>query len=142
MKIGETGNGGPPGISAGGDVYIGDVSGQVAIGQDIKQLQFIGRADLEELKKSLLDFQEGIAKLGLSPEDESIIKGDTIAAIKEAMKDSPKLSIIIGRFENAINTAEEAGGKIKDIPELYKPAKKIAELAGIPLSFLWLEDIK
>ena len=52
---------GSAGINAGGNVNIGNVSGQVAIGENIIQTQSIGQVDLEELRKSLLDFQERIA---------------------------------------------------------------------------------
>ena len=49
---------GGPGITAGGNVNFGDVSGQVAIGEHIEQIQTIEQPDLEELRKSLLAFQE------------------------------------------------------------------------------------
>ncbi|MBM4053610.1 MAG: hypothetical protein FJ264_02830 [Planctomycetes bacterium] len=119
-----------------GNVTIGNVSGQVAIGKNIIQTQSLGRIDLEELRKSLLDFQEWIAKLGLSSEDQSIINGDISAAIKEANKDKPVLSKIKERFENSVNTIKKTGKTIKDISELYEVAEKIAKLIGIGLSFL------
>ena len=80
---------GSAGINAGGNVNIGNVRGQVAIGKNIIKTQFIGQIDLEELRKSLLDFQKGVVKLGLSSEDESIVNGDISAAIKEANKGKP-----------------------------------------------------
>ncbi len=55
------------GITAGRDVTFGDVRGQVAIGENIVQTQSIGQADLEELRKSLLDFPKDVTKLNLSP---------------------------------------------------------------------------
>jgi hypothetical protein len=66
---------GGPGITAGGNVTFGDVSGQVAIGEHIEQNQTVKQTDLEELRKNLLDFQKGIAQLGLSSEDQSIVNG-------------------------------------------------------------------
>lgn len=124
------------GIIAGGNVTIRDVSGQVALGDTIVQTQSIGRADLEELRKSLTDFQNGIAKIGLSAEDQNIVEGDISAAIKEAKKDKPLLSRIKEKFESTINTIKEAGKTIEDLSELYEPAKKIAKLVGIGLSVL------
>jgi hypothetical protein len=124
------------GITAGGDVSFGDVSGQVAVGSGIVQTQSIGQADLEELRKSLLDFQKGTAKLGLSDEDQSIVNGKITEAIKETKKETPVLSKIKETFESAINTVKEAGRAIKDVSELYEPAKKIAKLVGIGLSLL------
>jgi len=125
------------GIAAGRNVNIGNVSGQVAIGKNIIQTQSIGQVDLEELRKSLLDFQKRIANLGLSSEDQSIINGDINAAIKEANKEKPVLLKIKERFESSVNTIKEAGKTIKDISELYETATKIAKLVGIGLSFLF-----
>ncbi len=127
---------GGTGITAGGDVTFGDVSGQVAIGQNNVQTQSIKLADLEELRKNLLDFQKEVAKLNLSSEDQSIVSGKISEAVKEAKKDNPALPTIKERFESAINTVKEAGKAVKDISELYEPAKKIAKLVGIGLSLL------
>ena len=57
---------GGSGITARGDVTFGDVSGQVVIGENIK-IQSIEQTDLEELRKSLLDFQKEVAKLVFLP---------------------------------------------------------------------------
>ncbi len=127
---------GRPGITAGGDVSFGDVSGQVGIGEHISQTQSIGSADIEELRKSLLDFQKGIAELDLSEEDQSIVNGDISAAIKESKKDEPELSRIKERFESSINIIKESGKTIQNISELYEPAKKLAKLVGLGIAFL------
>jgi hypothetical protein len=131
---------GSAGITAGGDVITsnikGDTTGQVATGKYNVQTQFQGQTDLEELRKSLLEFQQGIAKLRLSSEDQNIVNGDISAAIKESKQEKPVLSKIKARFESAVNTAKEAGKTIKDISELYGPAKKIATMLGIGLAML------
>lgn len=127
---------GGPGITAGGDVSIGDVSGQFGAGEHIEQIQIIGQTDLEELRKSLNDFQKGIAKLGLSSNYENVVNGEISAAIIEAEKEKPALSKIKEKFESTINTVKVTGKAINDISELYEPAKKIAQLVGISLSLL------
>jgi hypothetical protein len=127
---------GGTGITAGGDVSIGDVSGQFGAGEHIEQIQTIGQTDLEELRKSLNDFQKGIAKLGLSSNYQNVVNGEISAAIIEAEKEKPAPSKIKEKFESAINTVKEAGKAINGISELYEPAKKIAKLAGISLSLL------
>jgi hypothetical protein len=124
---------GGAGITAGGDVNIGDVGGQVATGKNITQIQSISPTDLNDLRKSLLEFQKGLTKLSLSTDDQNIVTGDISAAIKEANKDKPELSNIKMRFESIVNTVKEAGKTIKDISELYEPAKKIANLVGMAL---------
>jgi chaperonin cofactor prefoldin len=124
---------GGAGITAGGDVNIGAVSGQVAIGENITQNQSILPTDLNDLRKSLLEFQKGLTKLSLSTDDQNIVTGDISAAIKEANKDKPELSNIKMRFESIVNTVKEAGKTIKDISDLYEPAKKIANLVGMAL---------
>ena len=98
--------------------------------------QSISINDLEDLKRSLLEFQEGIAKLNLLTDDRNIVNGDISAAIKEASKENPEPSTIKRRFESAINTVREAGRTIKDVSSLYNPAEKIAKIIGIGLSFL------
>ena len=124
------------GIIAGGNVTISDVSGQFAVGDNIVQTQSIGQTEVEALRKSLLDFQNGVAKIGLSPEDQNIVIGDISAAIKEAKKEKPALSRIKEKFESAINTIKETGKTIKDISELYEPAKIIAKLVGMGITLL------
>jgi hypothetical protein len=126
---------GGPGITAGGDVFIGDVSGQFVAGEHIEQIQ-IGQTDLEELRKSLNDFQKGITKLGLSSNYENVVNGEISAVIIEAEKEKPVLSKIKEKFESTINTVKGTGTAINDISELYEPAKKIAQLVGISLPFL------
>ena len=123
---------GGPGITAGGDVSFGDVSGQVVIGDNIS----IGSVDIAELRKNLLDFQKGLAKLDLSKEDESIVNGDISAAIKESKKEKPKLSMIKERFESAINIIKESGKTMQNISELYEPAKKLAKFVGLGIAIL------
>ncbi len=126
---------GGPGITASGDVTFGDVSGTFAVGENIK-IGSMEQTDLEELKKSLLAFQEQVAHLGLSSEDQSIVNGDISAALKEAKKDKPVPSKIKEKFESAINTVKEAGKTIQDLSQLYEPAKKIAKLLGLSLPLI------
>ena len=127
---------GGAGITAGRDVEIGDVSGQVAIGEHITQIQSISTTEVEDLRKSLRDFQEGLAKLNLPTDDQNIVTGDISAAIKEAGKDDPELSTIKMRFKSIIDTVKGAGRTIRDLSELYEPAKKIAKVVGVGLSSL------
>jgi hypothetical protein len=124
---------GGSGITAGGNVFISGVSGQVAIGEDITQ---ISQTDLKDLLDSLYKFQKGVPELDLSPEDHSIVNGEISAAIKEAKKDKPTLSKIKERFGNIISTVKDAGKSIKDISELYEAVKKIAPILGLGLQAL------
>lgn len=127
---------GGAGITAGRDVEIGDVSGQVAIGEHITQIQSISTTEMEDLRKSLRDFQKGLAKLNLPTDDQNIVTGDISAAIKEAGKDDPELSTIKMRFKSIIDTVKGAGRTVRDISELYEPAKKIVTLLGLGLALL------
>ncbi|MCD4782095.1 MAG: ATP-binding protein [Candidatus Omnitrophica bacterium] len=125
---------GGTGITAGGDVTFGDVSGQFAAGDHIEQIQSIEQTDLEELRKSLLAFQEQVAHLGLSPNYQNVVNGAISAAVIEAEEDKPTLSKIKEGFESALNTIKKAGKTIQETSELYEPAKKIAQLIGVSLS--------
>jgi hypothetical protein len=127
---------GGAGITAGRDVEIGDVSGQVAIGEHITQIQSISTTEMEDLIKSLRDCQKGLAKLNLPTDDQNIVTGDISAAIKETSKDDPELSTIKMRFKSIIDTVKGAGRTIRDISELYEPAKKIVTLLGLGLALL------
>ena len=63
--------GGDPGITAGGDVNIGDItSSQVAIGKNITQTLTLSTTDKEELLKNLKEFQ----KPGRAPRHKRIHK--------------------------------------------------------------------
>ena len=127
---------GSSGITATGNVSISGISGQVAIGEDITQTQAISPDDRKDLLDSLQEFQKGVPKLDLTPEDQTIVNGEISAAIKEAKKDKPALSKIKERFGSIISTVKEAGKSIKDISELYEAAKKIAPILGIGLQAL------
>lgn len=127
---------GGAGIAAGGNVTIGDVSGQIATGENINQVQAIEQKDLKEIRESLLEFQRGIDKLGLETNDQNIVNGDINSAIKETQEEKPQPSKIKERFENAIETINKARKSFSNISELYEPAKKIATILGIGLSLL------
>ena len=126
---------GGPGITAGGNVTFGDVSSPVAIGENIK-IGSIEQTDLEELRKSLLTFQEQVAHLGLSPNYQNVVNGAISAAVIEAEEDKPTLSKIKEGFESALNTIKKAGKTIQETSELYEPVKKIAKLLGMGLPLL------
>jgi len=64
------------------------------------------------------------------------VNGEISAAIIEANEEKPVLSEIKKKFESAINTVKKAGKEINEISELYEPAKKIAKLVGIGITFL------
>lgn len=121
------------GINAGGDVNIGDISGQFAIGTNISQVQTSSTIDIEELKKSLLDFKEELIKLDISSEDQGIINNDMSAALKEAGKEEPKLQKIKSRVENVIETLKDAGKTVKNISEICGSVRIVAGLLGIAL---------
>lgn len=128
------------GINAGGDINIGDNSGQIAIGNNNTQNQTtyisIRQNDLEEIKKGLLDFQNGISSLGLPINYQNVVTGEISAAILEAEKEKPEVSRIKEKFESAISTVKNAGKTVQDISELYEPAKKVAKLVGLAVPFL------
>lgn|GEM_PF-2230786 len=125
-----------PGITVGGNVTFGDVSGQLAAGEDISQVQMINKTDLKELRENLLEFQKGIEKLGLEPDDQNIVNGNVSAAVKEAKKDQSQLSKIKEQLENVNSVIKETGKTISSTSELYEPAKKVFKALGIAASFL------
>lgn len=127
---------GGTGITAGGNVTFGNINGQFAVGANINQVQTINQTDLKELRENLLEFQKGIDKLGLEPEDQNIVNGNLIAAVKEAKKDEPQISKIKDQLENVNGVMKEAGKTISNISEFYGPAKKVFKLLGIAASFL------
>jgi hypothetical protein len=117
-------------ITAGRDVII--VKGD----NSTIHTQSISINDLEDLRRNLLEFQEGIAKLNLPTDDQNIVNGDISAAIKEASKENPEPSKIRTRFESAINTVRESGRTVKDVSSLYDPATKIFKLLGVASTLL------
>jgi internalin A len=117
-------------ITAGRDVII--VKGD----HSTIHTQSISINDLEGIRRSLLEFQEGLAKLNLPTDDQNIVNGDISAAIKEANKGNPEPSKIRTRFENAINAVRESGRTVKDVSALYDPATKIFKLLGVASALL------
>ena len=106
---------GGAGITAGGNVNFGNVSGEVAIGQNITQTQTLSASDKKELLESLIQFQKETAKLGIPEGELSTVNGDLNAAIKEAEKEKPDHSKIKGRFEGALDTIKEVGDTIEKV---------------------------
>ena len=129
---------GGSGIVSGGDVNIGNISGQFAAGPGItqNQIQSINSPDLKELREGLLEFQNEIRRLGLDPDYQSSVNGDISKAVIEAKKEKPEPSKIRQYFEAAIQTIKDTGEAMSSISELYEPAKKIAKILGIAASFL------
>ena len=120
---------GGAGIVAGGNVTFGNVSGQVAIGENITQTQTISTADKKELQESLEQFKEELAKLNLPPDEASTVNGDVTAAIREAKKEKPDPEKIKGRFQGALDTIKEVGDTIEKVSK-WEWTKKIVKTLG------------
>lgn len=127
---------GGAGITAGGDVSFGDVSGQVAIGENIIQTQTLSSLDKKELRDSLIRFQKEIEELGLSANELSTIKGDINAAIKETEKEKSDPLKIKNRFEGALDTIKETGDIIEKVSKWDWTGKIIKILGKLGLSIL------
>ncbi|MCX9074763.1 MAG: hypothetical protein OIN88_08920 [Candidatus Methanoperedens sp.] len=126
-------------ITAGRDVIIDNVSSQVAIGENITQIQKLSSSDKEELRESLIHFQKEIARLNLSAETMATVNGDLTAAIKEAKKEEPDASKIKSRFEGTIDTIKEVGDIGDTIEKVSKwewTGKIIKILGKLGLSIL------
>ncbi len=127
---------GGTGITASGDVTFGDISGQVAIGQNITQTQTLSSSDKKELRDSLVQFQKEIAKLNLPADTMATVNGDVTAAIKEADKEKPDPSKIKGRFEGALDTIKEVGDTIEKVSKWEWTEKIIKVLRKLGLAIL------
>lgn len=128
-KVPKPGVRGGPGITAGGNVKISDVRGQVAIGSHIKQKQTISSSDKQDLLEALKKFREEVAGLEMSKDDLETVKGDVNAAIKEAEKEKPDFPKIQSRFQGAIDTVKETGQLIKKVAESPVTQKIVGALA-------------
>ncbi len=132
---------GGSGITSGGDVNIGPVSGQLGIGKNIKQTsitqtQTWSGSDKKELWDSLIEFQKEIVRLNLPADKQAIINGDVTAAIKEAEKEKPDPSKIKNRFEGAIDTIKEVGDTIEKVSKWEWTGKVIKILGKLGLTIL------
>ena len=127
---------GGAGITSGGDVNFGDVSGQVAIGKNITQTQTLSSLDKKELRDSLVQFQKEIAKLNLPADTMAIVNGDVTAAIKESEKEKPDPSKIKSRFEGALDTVKEVGDTIDKVSKWEWTGKVIKTLGKLGLTIL------
>lgn len=123
------------GIYVGGNLTQGDILGQSSAGKDNLQInvQPSPTVDIEELKNSLLAFQEELVNIDLSPEVKEIVKGDVNAAFIETRKEEPKLQNIQTRVKSVIETLKEAGKTAKNISETCGSLKTLASLLGIAL---------
>lgn len=120
------------GVSISGDITIGDVTGQLAIGEKITQNQY-NVPDIQELQNNLISFKKLLNELNLPTEDKEIIEGDISAAIKEIKKDEPDISKIRQRFKSAIDFLKDTGETVTSISGLYPLAKVIAEAIGVSI---------
>lgn len=110
---------------------IANVSGQLAIGENIgqKQIQILTPLDKKELLDSLEQFQKEIAHLGLPDDELSTIDNDVETAIREAKKDEPDYSRIKKRFEGAIETVKDVGDTIEKVSK-WEWTGKIVKIIG------------
>jgi len=127
---------GGTGITSGGNVNFGDVSGQVAIGENITQTQTLSSSDKKELRDSLVQFQKEIAKLNLPADTMAVVTGDVTAAIKESEKEKPDPSKIKSRFEGALDTVKEVGDTIDEVSKWEWTGKVIKTLGKLGLTIL------
>ena len=127
---------GGTGITAGGNVTFGDVSGQVAIGKNITQTQTLSSSDKKELRDNLVQFQKEISKLNLPPDTMAIVNGDVTAAIKESEKEKPDPSKIKSRFEGALDMVKEVGDTIDKVSKWEWTGKVIKTLEKLGLTVL------
>ena len=127
---------GGTGITSGGDVNFGDISGQIAIGKNITQTQTLSSSDKKELRDNLVQFQKEIVKLNLPADTMTIVNGDVTAAIKESEKEKPDPSKIKSRFEGALDTVKEVGDTIDKVLKWEWTGKVIKLLGKLGLTIL------
>lgn len=129
---------GGAGTTAGRDLKISGVSGQVAVGNDNTQTQTITQLssdDKKNLSDNLLQLQKDIAKTNLPPDEASIVNGNVAAAIKETKKEDPDSSKLKDKVQEAVDTLKENVGKEK--VSRWDSVIKIAEtLAKVGLKIL------
>jgi DNA-binding transcriptional regulator GbsR (MarR family) len=129
------------GVKAGGNITIGNNSGQLAIGNNIKQIQITKTKTLTlEDKKALFDnleqFQKEITKLNLSIDEKVSINNDVISVAKEAEKEKPDESKIQARFQSALETIKKAGDTLDTVSK-WEWTKRIVKILGkLGLTFL------
>ncbi len=127
---------GGTGVTAGGNVNISGVSGQLAIGQNITQTQTLSASDKKELLDCLIQFQKEAAKIGIPEDDLSTVNGDLNAAIKEAKKEEPDTFRIKSRFGSAIDTIKEVGDTIEKVSKWEWTGKILKILGKLGLSII------
>ena len=110
---------------------ISEVSGQVGIGNNIKQEQnlTLSVSDKKELLDSLMEFQKEIVNLGLPEGKLKDINNDIDTATREAEKDEPNYSKIKERFEGVIKTVKYVGDTIEKVSK-WKWTGKIVKILG------------
>ncbi len=121
---------GGAGITAGGNVTFGDVTGQVAIGENIMQTQTLSSPDKKELLNGLIEFRKELPKFGLPPDEQSIVNGKITETIKEVEKEKPDLSKVKSIYDSAIETIKGVGDVIEKVAE-SETTKKIIRILGL-----------
>lgn len=115
---------------------ISNVSGQVAVGINIKQIQTVSTlsaSDKKELVESLIEFRKEILALGLPTDEQSIIHGKVTETIKEAEKEKPDLPKIRSLYAGALEAIKGVGSAIEKVAE-SETTKKILKILGLGLS--------
>ena len=120
---------GGTGITAGGDVTIGDVTGQIAMGKNITQKLILSPSDKKEFLESLVEFKKEIDRLNIPEDRLDKIKGYVSAAIVETRKENPDPSEIKSKFQSAIDTIKKAGGVIEKVAQ-SETCKRILSILG------------
>jgi hypothetical protein len=130
------------GTTAGRDVNFGDISGQFAMGKNIKQNQIITKTitvsseDKKDLHDTLLQFQKEIAKLNLPAEEAASVNSEVSLAVKETEKEQPDTKKIQNRVQGAFNTIKEVGDTIETVSNWDWTKKILKTLSKIGLSIL------
>lgn len=124
------------GIKVGGDVTFGDVSGQVAIGENITQTQSLSFSNKKELKESLVQFQKEMIKLALPIDTMTAANEAVTAAIKETDKEKPDFSKVKNWFEGSLDRIKEVGDTIEKVSKWEWTGKIIKLLGKLGLSIV------
>jgi len=111
------------------------VSGQVAVGKRIRQINTVSTlsaSDKKELLNILNEFRKEIPKLDIPSDEQGIVNGKVIETMIEVEKEKPDFSKIKKLFTSAIETIKESSSSIEKVAS-SETVKKIIELLGLIL---------
>lgn len=108
----------------------------VAVGRQARATKYAGAVPIEDMRQAIAQLRAAIGGIGLPPPALKVLDNDLTGLDAAAQSDRPDRQKTEAHLTGIADKLKMVGIVLADVAALAEPARKIAELVRIPLSFL------